>query len=138
MAEAYRIALEKGLPITEPIGFGLCTLKKEASFVIDPVGNIFKCLSGVGREEFKVGTIYDKPINLAQKISQFAEIKTWETSPKCKRCKYLPLCAGGCREQALAKWGDIGRLDCLKSFMDSWLREAVKVSYQLYQGISPR
>lgn len=57
MGKLYREAIKCGIRTDDPIGFGLCTLNKESAFVIDPYGNIYKCITGVGREQFKVGSI---------------------------------------------------------------------------------
>lgn len=73
-----------------------CGFNKTYSYIIDPYLDVYKCDGLVGNSLFSVGKILDD--GQFKKNDNFFLQATW--SPfryiKCKKCKLLPLCAGGC------------------------------------------
>lgn len=76
--------------------FDLCTARGGKNFVIDPEGDIYKCISGVGLEKFLVGSIFEEYYYTQLKQAKFVEDVKLIFSNKCKLCRFLPLCLGGC------------------------------------------
>ncbi|MBO3283905.1 radical SAM protein [Paenibacillus sp. FSL M8-0228] len=97
----YECALEKGLNISyypqyEPVA---CAAIAANSMVIQPDGGIQKCWNTVGNKNYLIGHISE---NFS--IEQLNSNKWIDYSPykfeKCRGCNVLPLCGGGCAQQA--------------------------------------
>lgn len=72
-----------------------CDADFENAYVIDNVGDIYKCWSDIGNSAYCVGNI----LNEKQKNSHvYYEYMTYDPTEdkKCTECKILPLCMGGC------------------------------------------
>jgi len=65
------------------------------SFTIGADGFLYKCWKDVGNKEKCVGHIL-RDINLNENISFSYLLYDATTSIKCKMCKLMPLCMGGC------------------------------------------
>lgn len=64
-----------------------------------------------------------------RRLSQFLYLMPWETRDICINCKFLPLCLGGCAQQALLHKGSQGEVDCLKPYLQNYIPEAIKIKY---------
>lgn len=67
-----------------------------ASYVFDPVGNIYPCWEVIGTQEHKIGNYMVHPISWDDKV-----INKWRNTNilvfnNCKQCKYALLCGGDC------------------------------------------
>jgi uncharacterized protein len=125
----YRYALNKKIKIADPIGGGLCSFRRMSSYIIDVEGNLYKCITMAGNKEAFLGNI-SEPINLIMRRSaQFIYMESWQRKKKCRVCKYLPLCFGGCPQQVLLKKGTYNNILCAKSYFDRYLPEAIKIKY---------
>lgn len=71
-----------------------CQADQLNSWVIDSLGNLYKCISDIGIVDKKVSALKDKKINYSNLHSYTIYDPTDEK--KCKDCQYLPLCVGGC------------------------------------------
>ena len=60
-------------------------------FVVDPIGDLYKCAGFAGIKKFSVGSIYEKKLN--KMYTQVVGLENWQ---KCKHCEFVPMCAGGC------------------------------------------
>ena len=72
---------------------GQCFACHQGSFIIDPLGNLFKCTITINDEKTKVGTIFDG-------FEANREYFKWVNPilpEECNECKFLPICQGGCR-----------------------------------------
>lgn len=71
-----------------------CLADSNTGYVIDPLGNIFKCWCDIGFDEYSVGNIntgvkkYDRIIDYFN-YNVFAD-------DNCRNCNISPLCLGGC------------------------------------------
>ena len=67
-----------------------CTMDAPNSYVIDPYGWVYKCISLVGQKDRSIGNI----------LIGFNESAHTVHSPfmsqKCSKCRYFPVCKGGC------------------------------------------
>lgn len=67
-----------------------CTMDAPDSYVIDPYGWVYKCISSVGQKDRSIGNI----------LTGFNESAHTVHSPfmsqKCSKCRYFPVCKGGC------------------------------------------
>lgn len=125
----YRLALDKKIRIADPVGGGLCSFRRMDSYIIDVEGNLYKCITQSGNKKALVGNI-SSPVSLTmRKSAQFIYIEPWQSRKKCRLCRYLPLCMGGCRQQTLLKKGSYDDILCTKSYFDKYLPEAIKIKY---------
>jgi len=99
--DAYRYATQKGIRTSYPFGIGLCSLKLPNSFIIDSNSNIYKCTTLVGHNESWVGSLDDDLEVIARRISQLDMAEPWVKDETCQQCVYLPMCVGGCPQQAM-------------------------------------
>jgi uncharacterized protein len=99
MVHLYQEAFERNFGLTYPSPLAGCGAVAFNSFVIDPLGDIYKCWSTVGNKQETIGNICTLR-NLWQLIGtpNFLKWMMWDpfAIEKCRKCKVLPLCMGGC------------------------------------------
>jgi len=79
----------------------------------------------VGREDLALGSIFDDFDSVmfgAQNIS-FMTAHPWKN---CGDCKFLPICAGGCRMNALSANKAIDEATCEKAYFEKVSVELIK------------
>ena len=110
-----------GLKFTE----GMCGNLGTTSIVIDPLGDIFRCIGFVGNDEYVIG-------NIKSTLESKADFKTIPCRPyiACIDCTYLPVCGGGCRVQALLQTGNIMGISCNKDFFDYAYPEFLRLKFK--------
>ena len=77
------------------VKFNYCCSDYVNSYVIDVNGDLYKCWNNVGDKNEKCGSIFDQDFYISQNFLNWIE---WNplTVTKCKECKVLPICMGGC------------------------------------------
>lgn len=83
-----------------PIMFqhGVCCADRLNAFVVAPNGYLYKCWSEISFDEARsVGTIFDERRQPSQ-IRNLTRYMNWDpfANPRCRKCRYLPMCGGGC------------------------------------------
>jgi uncharacterized protein len=119
-------AKQKGFETTDKYEVSPCMSTIENGVVIDPEGNLYKCLSFIGRKEFIVGTIWGEDKN-----SLYQEFMDDSFISSCyqKRCPYIPICGGGCRFEAFVSKGDYKSQFCRSSFVKKVNNGLTKLHY---------
>lgn len=83
--------------------FGLrlffCEAEHENSFVIDELGNIYKCWNSIGNDKEILCTLDNRDINPCVASNYLARDPF--TEQKCIDCPYIPICGGGCVKQKI-------------------------------------
>jgi uncharacterized protein len=76
-----------------------CGASMLQSYVIDPLGNLFKCWHHLGNENDYVGNIINPQHELANN-SRFLKWMAFDpfAITECRECEFLPICSGGCPE----------------------------------------
>ncbi len=99
------------------IRLGPCDAVRENSYTIDPSGYIYKCAAMAGRTELSLGNISDdsEKIFFSQQNIAFMTADPWK---KCGRCKFIPICGGGCRLSALSTNDSISAVTCEKRYFE--------------------
>ena len=87
---------------------GYCAAKTNHCFTLHPSGDIYKCLTMVGIEEQRAGTVFD--------VKQFENYFNKDAYLECikKKCCFLPLCHAGCPYNSLVKYNDVSKVYCKK------------------------
>lgn len=72
-----------------------CMARKLNSYLIDSLGDLYKCWHVVGDKKYVVGNINNKTFN-EDKIAYYMVGADNLSDDECVECKYFPVCSGGC------------------------------------------
>lgn len=97
LAELYQKIGRKYSDADMKLKTGNCTAIYENSYVIDPVGDIFKCWVDVGKPEEKIGDLKNGIFNYALAEKYMLSSDKF-TDGKCLQCSVFPICSGGCNK----------------------------------------
>ncbi|NIM16405.1 MAG: SPASM domain-containing protein [Candidatus Aminicenantes bacterium] len=100
-----------------------CVATSINSYVIDAKGNLYKCFNDLGVPHNSVGTIF-KPVTFTS-LYITKMVESFEKDTGCQKCKYLPICMGGCVDiRVRAKKGEFSAKDCTgwKYYLEETLR----------------
>lgn len=121
----YKRQILKGIAVTEVMPTPLCILKDENDILISPNGDIYKCITGLGANEFKVcsySDLWDKKLLYFEKLASLS----YQQFPSCVNCKYLALCNGGCYYDAVLQ----GKKQiCRKKVLDATISQLIELRY---------
>jgi len=111
----WKKALQKGFKINETKPFPtyiFCGAFSFNNFVFDPHARVYTCWSLQGMPEYSVGKI-DPSGNFMK--NEFYD-KWHKRNPfsikKCRECKMLPLCGGGCAALSIEEFNDFRKPSC--------------------------
>lgn len=103
----YAKAFELGFTINRMniyprVRFNFCCADYVNSFVIDVDGYMYKCWNHVGCKEHSVLSLLDDAEKITASYLKWVNWNpmNWE---KCRECNILPICMGGCPDEALNK-----------------------------------
>lgn len=85
--------------------FHYCGADHKNTFMIGPNGESYACTENFGNESSTIGSINANPKANKKYIKNYLKFDPTK-HPKCKNCKLLPLCMGGCAMQRLANNGE--------------------------------
>lgn len=86
--------------------YGVCSAISPFSFLVDPLGNLYKCWNDVGRIEMNVGNVFEGQ-KTNSVLSSYLNYDAFDNA-KCHSCSVLPLCLGGCPYEK----NKLGRATC--------------------------
>lgn len=72
----------------------VCCADAVGAYVIAADGEIYKCWSDIGRKNLSIGNICNKSWDIMNEILYIKYDPTQDR--KCRSCKFLPICMGGC------------------------------------------
>ena len=108
---------KRGFPIGE-LGPEPCAVEVDDAFSVNYDGSLYKCITWVGHEQFKIGDVWQ---GIDERYKETHHLGHWQREAKCRECEYLPLCFGGCRYMAYQREGSMAKVDCRKPFFDATL-----------------
>ena len=89
-----------------------CSFAAKNSFLVDALGDVYKCVSVVGDKSYRVACMTDQGIqDVTPELYAFM-VRDPTAIEKCQSCTLLPLCGGGCAYRALQKHGSYQDGDC--------------------------
>ncbi|MBU6996112.1 MAG: radical SAM protein [Theionarchaea archaeon] len=110
LARGFPIPLK---PFNNLVG---CGMQSNSSFTIDPEGHVYKCVTGTGYPDQRIGTINEQgdvpawsPI-----YYQWFSRNPLEFS-SCRACTFFPLCGGGCPMIAYSRKGTYQSGGCFET-----------------------
>jgi len=75
-----------------------CTAETENCYVVDDLGDFYKCWDEVGRKEYRCFNILESENINYSIIAKYLTDDPF-SDERCKNCVFLPLCFGGCKFQ---------------------------------------
>jgi uncharacterized protein len=89
-----------------------CDANRTNAFVLDPDGDMYKCWTEIGNKTASIGKIGDLTQQNNEKENHEIQWLSWEPFEYsgCVECKMLPICMGGCANQAM--FINKGRPEC--------------------------
>jgi uncharacterized protein len=127
--EFHRTTLQKGQKTRvtrhyEPSRVA-CKFLTHGTYVIDPYGDLYKCLTFLGQKEHCIGHINDNG-EIENYLYSFYDWMSRDPLKikECSTCKLLPSCGGGCAAVAYEKYGTYHACGCYEPFkeMEQYLR----------------
>lgn len=110
---------------------GNCIAKSKHSFVLNADGNIYSCMSLIGREMYSLGGI-----DSFSDTTSFNRAFDVESYRHCieRHCEFLPYCHTGCIFSGLVENGSISNHAC---YYDSYKKiNAFLLKWEFQRGIS--
>lgn len=103
----YKLLSKNGFSIPRyPVGKAMfCGANNVNFYVIEPNGRIQKCWDAVGIDELSIGSIFEDNIEITSKKAKWIDWNPLKIK-KCRECKVLPICFGGCLYQQLKNSDD--------------------------------
>ncbi len=98
----------------------VCKQMKENHYTINLKGDLFLCPGVIGIDHFKFGNILDQdfPVKPVEVMSE-----------KCIKCKYMPICSGGCRYEAYISKRKGLKVTCNKEYLDKLFAKIIPLLY---------
>jgi uncharacterized protein len=118
--DKYQIGIP-GLRFTE----GMCGNLGRSSLTIDPHGDIYSCIGFVGQKQYSIANITN-----FHNIKNNYKKNICNPYLQCIKCKYVPVCGGGCRVQSVLESGNILGKSCNKDFLDYAYPEFLKIKFK--------
>ena len=117
----YKEFFKLGFKLGALLDRGFCTLSRDNQYIIDPRGDIYVCVTGVGDRNFTIGNIAEDFNILAIRLSQYLESNPSDSINECIDCVYRPICRGGCRHESYVRFGDKNKGICMKDYYMNWI-----------------
>lgn len=80
---------------------GICGAVRSSFYIIDPIGDLYKCWDDIGNKSEVIGTIANPDILSAKNIEWLSYNPL--NDPRCKKCSILPVCMGGCPNNCIKR-----------------------------------
>jgi uncharacterized protein len=95
--EGFKILINwKNLP-----RYMFCAAYSGKHVAIDPDGNLYNCLEGIGLDRYITGNLFNDPI-YNENYREWVEFSVLSFS-KCRECSVVGFCGGGCGAEAMKK-----------------------------------
>ena len=134
--ELTQLAARRGVSREAPAGMDAvipCELHWKRSFVIDPAGRIYKCLTVAGRPELALGTVHAGELT----PDPLTAGRPWERH--CSDCPFVPVCLGGCLGGRYLQLGRAGEVMCDRGALEARFAAEVARRYleEFHPGAAP-
>lgn len=124
--ELYSYMKEIGLNIPKYYTNGPCMLVSNDTVLIDPYGDLYKCVEMISIKNLCVGNVKDKEYN--DKYYQFVGRPLYN---KCieSECKYVCLCGGGCLMENYVNNKNMEKVNCELKYFEELIPFFLKEKY---------
>ena len=119
-----------GFPETKP---HFCGLLSRNSFAIDPEGYVSKCWETLGNRDRSIGHVAE-PLTWENTVwREWLTHDPVSSESTCPKCKFLPICMGGCPEVVMTQGRSENVCDHLKWEVEDRLMSATKTYLSMTQ-----
>lgn len=124
--ELYSFMSSLGMKVPKYYTNGPCMIVSNDTVLVDPYGNLYKCVEMISIKNLCVGNVCDLDYN--QKYYQFVGNPGFR---KCieKGCKYVALCGGGCLMQSYLSNKNIDNMNCEYEYFEQLIPFFLEVNY---------
>jgi len=140
-SELLRIAVDKGFPFSFHPNIGAhvrCPYYQINSFMICPMGDLYKCPEHIGNKAMAIGHIDENGLVKITDLPKYLKSSSYDpfAIEECKGCNVLPLCFGKCpiiweQRDRRSQEGCIPE----KCTLENKLRYAIRSKNQLFQFV---
>lgn len=119
--ELLKYITDSGFRVPFDVDYQLCTMKQKSSFVLTPDKTIYKCISGVGNDAFKLCTlkIGDDPFVVQPQFIENGK------DNDCQQCAYMPICNRFCLYESFV-------MNCNKICKKAYWSEFLRLFFSMY------
>ncbi|MEA3238408.1 MAG: radical SAM protein [Candidatus Bipolaricaulota bacterium] len=125
--EILKEAHERGFRLVK--GFALtatvyCGAYQFNTHIVDPRGDVFKCVEDVGHPEHRAGYLTDQG-TIQFDYPRMLPWAVWDPfqDPECRKCEVLPVCMGGCLRL-------LGRPSKERCFLKQTIKERIRFAFE--------
>jgi uncharacterized protein len=134
LARLFKLAHDKGFktnPITIHNFVEGCSALLDSFLAVDPYGDIYKCIAAPNYTEHKLGTIDDDGDLADMNYSVYCAwtLRDPLRIEECVKCKFSPICGGGCALAAYAKHGRINAPGCEEQELGEIVRTYIMLKF---------
>lgn len=113
-------------------GINECAVRNIHTWAIDAKGDVYKCWEIIGNNDYKVGELTEKGINVTNKtlLNRYLFASDPFENQKCLDCFCLPICGGGCPHKRIENEFNNKDFDHCSQFLnnlDDYLFERIKI-----------
>lgn len=100
-----------------------CSATHLNSFLIGPLGELYKCWNELGDSKKIIGYINDQDFKNKDLIRKYVLSANCFEDEKCKDCEFIPICMGGCAFYRIKNMFDNGNFDICSLYKDNGVIE---------------
>ena len=112
--------------------FHECAIRNDMAISFDPEGYAYKCWEVIGNRDYAIGRL-DSEGRLTDINERVLNRQLYGADPlddpTCRKCRYLPICNGGCPIQRIENKFEGGRNNCCtyyKGYMEEFMKEHIR------------
>ena len=95
-----------------PWQISYCSASQGTQLIFTPDGTISTCLKCTGEKDYSIGSFSSKRVQIDKNKFNLWKNRNPFYIPKCKDCKFILFCSGGCPYYALKNFGNINHEIC--------------------------
>ncbi len=111
---------------------GECIARQIYGYLIDPLGDIYKCWTDTGKKTERVGNVSNDKLINTTKLTRYLTGADVFDKEECQECLFLPVCGGGCPHLSLKKMFENEQID-LCHVAKGNLKEFLEIYYEIKQ-----
>ncbi|MBU7046941.1 MAG: radical SAM protein [Theionarchaea archaeon] len=114
-----------------------CSALSDNFLAVDPLGNVYKCIAAPNYTEHRFGTLNENGDLVDMNYEAYCEwtLRDPLLIEECVKCKFAPICAGGCALTAYSKHGSITSPGCEEKELGEIMRTFIMLKYpELFEG----
>ena len=100
-----------------------CGADSTRSIVIAPDGALYKCWNDIGIKEYSIGNINEAEPQYSERYYDYMMYDA-TADERCKDCKILPICMGGCPHRRMDN--SPARCSLFKVYIENYLNKATR------------